>query len=92
MLQLLIILNSLVTKFHHTPSNSAAGGVGIYVKSDLKTNKRDDLSITNNDFETIWIEIDKTQRQKIFYAVVHIDIPVLIFQSLVITFRRLFPN
>ena len=39
-------------KFHHTPSNSAGGGVGIYVKSDLKANERDDLSFANDDFET----------------------------------------
>ena len=78
-------------KSHHIPSNSTAGGVGIYVKSDLKANKRDDLSFTNDDFETIWIEINNS-KAKIFYAIVHIDIPVLIFQSLVTTFRRLFPN
>ena len=48
-------------KFHHTPSNSAAGGVGIYVKSDLKANKRDDLSFTNDDSETIWIEKDNSK-------------------------------
>ena len=52
-------------KFHHTPSNSAAGGLGIYVKSDLKANKRDDLSFTNDDFETIWIEIDNSKAKNI---------------------------
>ena len=52
-------------KFHYTPSNSAAGGVGIYVKSDLRANKRDDLSFTNDDFETIWIEIDNSKAKNI---------------------------
>lgn len=32
--------------------------MGIYVKSDYTTNKRDDLSVGTIDFETIWIEID----------------------------------
>ena len=45
-------------KFHHISSNSASGGVGIYVKSNLTFNKRDDLTYCDNDFETIWIEID----------------------------------
>ena len=45
-------------KFYNTVSHSAAGGVGIYVKSDLTSNKRDDLSASTVDFETIWIEID----------------------------------
>ena len=35
-------LDSDMSRFivHNTPSNSAGGGVGIYVKSDLKANKR----------------------------------------------------
>ena len=37
----------------------------VYVKSDLKANKRDDLSFTNNDFETIWIEIDNSKAKNI---------------------------
>ena len=40
-------------KCHHTPSKSAADGVGIYVKCDLKANKRDYISFSNDDFETI---------------------------------------
>ena len=52
-------------QFHHTPSNSADGGVGINVKFDLKANKRDDLSFTNDDFETIWIEIDNSKAKNI---------------------------
>ena len=40
-------------KFHETPSHSSAGGVGIYVKSHLIANKRDDLCINDEDFETV---------------------------------------
>ncbi len=36
--------------FYHTVSHSAAGGVGIYVKSDLTTNKREDLSLSTINF------------------------------------------
>ena len=52
-------------KFHHTSSNSASGGVGIYVKSNLTVNKRDDLSFCDNEFETIWIEIDNPKAKNI---------------------------
>ena len=52
-------------KFYHTPSHSAAGGVGIYVKQNLAANKRDDLSVSDVDFETIWIEIDNPQSKNI---------------------------
>ena len=52
-------------KFHHTSSQSAAGGVGIYVKSDLKANKRLDLSISTCDFETVWIEIKDAKSKNI---------------------------
>ena len=51
--------------FHHTVSHSAAGDVGIYVKSDLTGNKRDNLSDSTVDFETIWIEIENTKAKKI---------------------------
>ena len=51
--------------FYHTVSQSAAGGVGIYVKLDLTTNKRDDLSVSTVDFETIWVEIDNPRAKNI---------------------------
>ena len=40
-------------KFYETPSHSSAGRVGIYVKSNLTGNKRDDLCISDKDFETV---------------------------------------
>ena len=43
--------------FHYTPSQGSAGGVGLYVKSELKASQRNDLCISNVDFETVWIEI-----------------------------------
>ena len=53
-------LNVKLCKYiHHTPPNIAAGGVSIYVKANL-TSKKDDLSFCNNDFDTIWIEIENS--------------------------------
>ena len=43
--------------FHYTPSQGSAGGVGLYVKSELKASQRNDLCISNVDFETVWIVI-----------------------------------
>ena len=48
-------------KFHYTPSQSSAGGVGFYVKSNLEANKRDDLCVSDVDFELS----GSRQRQKI---------------------------
>ena len=52
-------------KFHYTPSQSNAGGVGIYVKSDLIANKRDDICVNNVDFETVWIQIENSKTKNI---------------------------
>ena len=52
-------------KFHETPSHSSGGGVGIYVKSNLTANKRDDLCISDKDFEKIWIETVNSKAKNI---------------------------
>ena len=52
-------------KFHETPSHSSAGGVGIYVKSNLTANKRDDPCISDKDFETVWTEIENSKAKNI---------------------------
>ena len=38
-------------------SNSAKGGVAIYVKEQYDSFEREDLKIRDNDYETSWIEI-----------------------------------
>ena len=53
----LININIPGYKFFSTPSKSNAGGVGMYVKSDLNSRKRTDLCVKTDEFETIWIEI-----------------------------------
>ena len=52
-------------KFHNTPSKSAAGGVGIYVKSILTADKRLNLSTSTSDIETVWIEIQNKKSKNI---------------------------
>ena len=51
--------------FHNTPSLSSAGGVEIYVKCNVTANKRDDLCVSDIDFETVWVEIDNTKAKNI---------------------------
>ena len=52
-------------KFYNTPSHSAAGGAGRYVKSSLKVDKRIDLSTSTFNFETVWIEIQNTKSKNV---------------------------
>ena len=46
---------------HSQPSRSAAGGVAIYTRHTLNAFKRTDLSTTDDEFETIWVEIVNTE-------------------------------
>ena len=41
------------------PSKSASGGVAVYVNNKLDRFRKDDLSVIENDFESLWIEIKK---------------------------------
>ena len=56
---------SCLAKFHCIPSKSSAGGVGLYVKSGLKANQREDLCANDDDFETVWIEINNLKSKNI---------------------------
>ena len=42
---------------HSQPSRSAAGGVALYASKSLNAVKRTDLSVTDEEFETVWVEI-----------------------------------
>ena len=33
-------------------------GVGLFVRDDLTFSIRDDLSISNNDFEALWVDLE----------------------------------
>ena len=47
--------------FYHRDSHPLAGGVGLYVKSSLTANCRDDKSNLTDEFETIWVEISNSK-------------------------------
>lgn len=38
-------------------SNKKGGGVSLYIKEGSTYKKRDDLGVTNNDYEALWVEI-----------------------------------
>ena len=44
--------------FVSQPSYSNAGGLGLFVKNDLKYTIRNDLSTSENDFETLWDDLN----------------------------------
>lgn len=46
-------------------SRSAAGGVAIYASKSLNAFKRTDLSRTDDEFETVWVEINNTKAKHI---------------------------
>ena len=47
--------------FYHRDSHTLAGGVGLYVKSSLTANCRDNMTNSTDDFETIWVEISNNK-------------------------------
>lgn len=50
---------------YFTPSNSAKGGTGIFVKNNIDSIERPDLSIRKDDYESTWIEIKNTKSKNI---------------------------
>ena len=50
---------------HSQPSRSTAGGVAIYTSKSLNALERTDLSTTDNEFETIWVEIINSKAKNI---------------------------
>lgn len=51
--------------FVNTNSHSAAGGVGMYIANDIDFIVRQDLSHSNADFESCWIEINRIKHKNI---------------------------
>jgi exonuclease III len=56
--------------FVSQPSLSNAGSVGLFVKNDLKYTIRNDLSTSENDFETLWVDLNN-HGQNIICGVVY---------------------
>ena len=44
--------------FHHVDSLSSWGGVGLYIKNYINFNIRKDLSLYNENYESLWIQVD----------------------------------
>jgi len=47
--------------FHHRDSHSLAGIIGLYEKTSLTANCRDDMTNSTDDFETICVEISNNK-------------------------------
>ena len=57
--------------FISQPTNSSAGGVGLYVKQDLNYTIRTKLSLSNSDFESLWIEIDNQSHKNFICGIIY---------------------
>jgi hypothetical protein len=57
--------------FLSQPSMSNAGGVGFFIQNKLKFIKRDEVSITTNDFEALWIELIDKSKRNVICAVIY---------------------
>lgn len=52
-------------------SHSNAGGVGFFIKDNLKYIKREDLSISDKYFEALWIEIQDDLQRNLLFGVIY---------------------
>ena len=51
--------------FYSQPSNSSAGGAGLYIRANLNYSVREDLNILEDEFECIWVEIKNAKSPNI---------------------------
>lgn len=58
-------------KFLSQPSSHRAGGVGLFVNEDLCFNIREDLSSSDEQFESLWIELQNPSSKNVLCAVVY---------------------
>ena len=58
-------------KFISQPTISSAGGVGFYVKQNLKFTRRSELSLSNENFESLWIEIDNQSHKNFICGIIY---------------------
>ena len=57
--------------FISQPTVSNAGGVGFYIKTSVAFNKREDLCTSDNEHESLWIEIESNHQHNIICGVVY---------------------
>ena len=67
------ISNLQIPSYHFVsqPSHSNAGGVGFFIKDNLKYIKREDLSISDKYFEALWIEIQDDLQRNLLCGVIY---------------------
>ena len=58
-------------KFISQPSYSNSGGVGFFIKDNLKFRIRNDLTASKDEFEAIWIEIEGNNKQNMTCGLVY---------------------
>ena len=64
-------VNIMGYNFIHEPTLSNAGGVGFYIRNDIKFSFRNDLSTSTSDFETLWIEISQLGQPNLICSVIY---------------------
>ena len=57
--------------FCSQPSNSSAGGAGLYIGANLNYSIREDLNILEDEFECIWVEIKNAKSPNILCCCVY---------------------
>ena len=62
------------------PSKTSCGGCTVYVNSQLDHLVRNDLSALEEEYETLWVEINN-HKAKIFFFVVYTGILQVMFPS-----------
>lgn len=58
-------------QFLSQPTTSAAGGVGLYIKSSLLYNKRSEFCYSKKEFESLFIEINLKNQHNIVCGVIY---------------------
>ena len=57
--------------FSFQPSLSNAGGVGFYIKEDQLFTNRPDLTLSTDDFETLWVEMQNGSQCNMICGVIY---------------------
>ena len=58
-------------QMYSQPSESASCGVAIYVNNKLDHFRKDDLSVIEDDFESLWIEINNNKGKNIMCGYIY---------------------
>ena len=62
------------------PSKNSCSGCAIYVNSQLDHLVRNDLSAVEEEYETLWVEINN-HKAKVFFSIVYTGILQVMFPS-----------